>query len=222
LVRVALAVVGVLFVLLLVLQLIVPRIAEHVIRDRAAHYGRVLNVSVSAFPAIQLLWEDAQSGSLRYATASITQQQGLAELVRARGVNDLDVTAASMQIGALQLTGFVLHKRGAAVTLEGAVTEAALRAAVPGGLQLQEITANGQSIEVRAGSEVFGATVSARALVVASQGAIVVEPQGLLGAIAHVTLFADSRLYVQTIALTPLPGRGATWRLSLQGTLAGG
>jgi hypothetical protein len=220
-VRVALAAGGVLLVLLLAAQLLLPRWAEHVMRDRAARYGHVLQTHISAFPALQLLWEDAQSGSLRYASASISQQQAVSELTRARGVHDLDVTAESMQVGTLRLEGFAMHKRGDAIAVSGAVNEASLRAAAPAGLQLQEVSAEGTHIEVRAGGEFFGASVSARALVVASQGSIVVEPEGLIGAIAHVTLFSDPRLYVQAISLTPLPEQSATWRLNLQATLAG-
>jgi hypothetical protein len=221
-VRVAVVAVAVLLVVLVVLQLLLPRIAEHVARERAGRYGRVVDAHVSAFPAVQLLWEDAQSASLRYASASIGQQQAIGELVKASGVDDLDVTAASMQVGAVQFADFALHKRGSAVTVSGDLTEASLRAAAPAGLQLQEVVANGSQIEVRAAGEVFGATVSTRALVVVSQGEIVAEPEGLLGAVAHVTLFSDPRLDVQTLSLTPLGGQSATWRLELTATLAGG
>ena len=56
------ALIGGLLVLVLVLaQLILPRIAADRISSRIGRYGQVEHVSVSAWPALKLLWGDAGS-----------------------------------------------------------------------------------------------------------------------------------------------------------------
>jgi hypothetical protein len=205
------------------LQLLLPRIAEHVMRERAGRYGRVLEAHVSAFPAVQLLWEHAQSASLRYGSASMGQREAVDQLWSARGIDRLDVRAASLQVGAVRLQDVYVRKRGSAIEVTGTVSEAALRAAAPAGLEVQEVVAAGERVEMRVGADVFGARISARAQVVVSEGALVVEPQGLpLGGLARVTVFADPRLPVQGLALEPVAGQSGTWRVLLRATLAGG
>jgi hypothetical protein len=219
--RVALAAAGVVVVLLVVLQLVAPRVAEHVMRERAGRYGRVLEAHISAFPAVDLLWEHAQKASLRYASASMSQQQAVDELWSARGVNELQLSAASLQVGSVRLQNVSMHKRGNAIEMVGSVNEAALRNAAPAGTELLEVSAAGEHIEARGAAGVFGAKVSARGNVVVSEGAIVFEPQGLLGGFTRVTLFSDARLHVQTLSLTPLAGAATTWSLRLRATLVG-
>jgi hypothetical protein len=208
--------------LLLAAQLILPRVAEHVARERAGRYGTVLGVHVSAFPAVELLWEHAQSASLRYGSASMSQQQAVDQLAQARGIDRLDVTAASLQVGAVRLEDVVMHKHGAAVEMVGTVGEGTLRKALPAGMELRGVAVEGGSLEVHAAAEVFGARISVAARVVVAEGEIVVEPQGLpLGGLARVTVFSDPRLRVEALSFAPLAGQEATWRVNLRATLVG-
>src|SRR5207248_45620 len=56
---IAIATVGVIVLLLVVAQLVLPGIAEQRLRDRLSRNGTVIQVHVSAFPAIELLWHHA-------------------------------------------------------------------------------------------------------------------------------------------------------------------
>jgi len=57
---IALAIVlGVIVLLLIVAQLVLPGIAAHRLRDRLSKSGQVIDIQVSAFPAIELLWHQA-------------------------------------------------------------------------------------------------------------------------------------------------------------------
>src|ERR1700683_3297087 len=49
-------------------QLVLPSIAAQQLRDRLSKNGHVLSVSVSAFPAIELLWHDADKVVVRMAS----------------------------------------------------------------------------------------------------------------------------------------------------------
>jgi hypothetical protein len=219
---VALVGAGLVVVVLVAAQLILPRVAEHVARTRAARYGTVLGVHVSAFPAVELLWEHAQSASLRYGSASMSQQQAVDQLWQARGIDRLDVTAVSLQVGTVGLQDVVMHKRGAAVEVVGTVGEESVRKALPAGMELQGVAVEGGNLEVHAAAEVFGARISVAARVVLAEGAIVVEPQGLpLGGLARVSVFSDPRLRVEALSFAPVASQQATWRTSLRATLVG-
>ena len=54
--------------LLVVAQLTLPTIAEHRLRSRLEKFGTVQSVDVQAFPAITLLWKQADRVKVRMAT----------------------------------------------------------------------------------------------------------------------------------------------------------
>ena len=62
-----LATVGVVLLLLVVAQLALPGIAAQRIRDQLGPSGQVTSVDVSAFPAIELLWHQADSVTVHLA-----------------------------------------------------------------------------------------------------------------------------------------------------------
>ena len=60
-------------VLLLALaQLLLPRIAASRISSRVGRYGKVQSVSVSAWPALKLLWGKADSAQVRAGSLSLS------------------------------------------------------------------------------------------------------------------------------------------------------
>ncbi|MFZ0377875.1 MAG: hypothetical protein WAL38_08625, partial [Solirubrobacteraceae bacterium] len=61
----ALGVAGLVLLVLVVAQLVLPGIAADRLRDQLARSGTVISVKVSAFPAIELLWGDADSVVVR-------------------------------------------------------------------------------------------------------------------------------------------------------------
>jgi hypothetical protein len=93
------AVAGVILLVLVVGQLVLPGIAEQRLRDRLSRSGDVLSVDVHAFPAIELLWHHAdrvvvRMGRYRSSTGA------LGRLVSdAGGVGSLDVSAAQVDVG---------------------------------------------------------------------------------------------------------------------------
>ena len=64
---IALAVAGVVLLVLVVAQLVLPGVAEQELRDQLSQSGTVLEVKVSAFPAVKLLWHHADSVVVRMA-----------------------------------------------------------------------------------------------------------------------------------------------------------
>jgi hypothetical protein len=218
--RIALWGVGVLVVLLLAAQLLLPGLAAHTIRDRVGRYGPVLSAHVSAFPAIELLWGHAGSASLRTGSLRMTQSQAGDLLWSARGVDSLDVTAASVVVEPLRLDAVSMRKRGNAVRVLGTLTLADLRAALPPGVQVQVLSGGeAGALEVRVGGELLGVGASIVLVVAASEGKLVAQPRGLsLGGLTQVTLFFDPHLHVESATFTPLSGEGQSWRMDLRAT----
>src|ERR1700738_948787 len=97
--------------ILLVAQLALPSIATDRISSRVGRYGVLEKVSVSAWPAIELLWGSADSASVRAKRLRLSPSQAAKLLWEARGVDRLELTASELQVGPLRLSGARLHKR---------------------------------------------------------------------------------------------------------------
>jgi hypothetical protein len=211
---------GILVVLLIAAQLLLPGLAAHTMRDRVGRYGPVLSAHVSAFPAIELLWGHAGSASLRTGALRMTQAQASDLLWSARGVDSLDVSSTSVLVEPLRLQAVSMRKRGHAVRLLATLSLADLRAALPAGVQVQALPGGGEGgLELRVGGELFGVGASIAVVVAASEGKLVAQPRGLsLGGLTQVTLFADPHLRVESATFTPLAGGGESWRMDLRAT----
>src|SRR5579859_6167414 len=127
----ALGVVVLVIVLLAIAQLVLPGIAAQSLRDRLQRSGQVLEVEVHAFPAVELLWHQADSVVVRLGR--YTSRPGhLASLLDQAGeVGSLSASVAELDTGLLTLHDATLHKRGAELTGTAQVTEADLRRALP-------------------------------------------------------------------------------------------
>ena len=75
---IAAGVVVLVVVLLGVAQLVLPGIAASSIRDRLSRSGKVLDVQVSAFPAIELLWHQADRVVVRMSELPLDRQRAVA------------------------------------------------------------------------------------------------------------------------------------------------
>src|ERR1700742_2588000 len=127
----AIAVAGLVVVLLVVAQLVLPGIAGQRLRDRLSRSGRVLQVHVSAFPAIKLLWHDADTVVVRMATYSATPSSLPSTLDQTGSVGSRHASAQTFRDGLLTLHDASLVKQGNRLTGSAVVAEADLRAAVP-------------------------------------------------------------------------------------------
>ncbi len=225
--RIALGV-AVLAVLALVLaQAILPTVVANRVRDHVSRYGSVKSASVSAWPAIELLWGKADSAKLSAGSLSATPAQLAALLWEANGVNDMTMTAEEMTLrGAGPLNGLTLRnvrteKRGAQITESGTFTQQQLDEALPGGFRVQLVASGGGQVQVRASGGLFGAQMSIPALLKPLEGRLVVEPQGFpLAGLATVTLLSDPHLKVQSIAVAVIGRQPLTYRLSLGASLS--
>ncbi len=200
--RLLLGAVGGVIALLGLTQLLLPRLAAHSLRDELARYGPVYSASISAFPALELLWRHAQSASANVGPVKMTTAQANSLLWEARGVERVDLHATAMHVGPLEMQQVVMRKRGTALSIEGRLTDADVRAALPAGTDAQILGTTPAGIELRVSGGLFGVGSSLRVLLSARDGHIVGQPTGVPFASAlTLTLFSASHMYVRSLAL---------------------
>jgi hypothetical protein len=207
-VRIALVGAGGLVAVLVLAQLALPTIAARIARDRIAKYGTVRSVSVSALPAIQLLWGSAQSASINAGSLRMSQSQADALLPQLRGIARVDLTADSLQIGSFRLRDARLRKRDAELYIVGTLGQSDLQSTLPAGVQARPLASAAGRVEMLVSGSVLGFGVSVRALLDAREGKLIAQPQGLpFAGLARITVFSDPGLAVQRFGLTILPDR---------------
>jgi hypothetical protein len=214
---IALVVAGVLLLVLIVAQLVLPRVAEQELRDQLSQSGTVLEVKVRAFPAVKLLWHHADSVVVRmghYRSGSGTLGTRLGETA---GVSKLDASVQEFDSGALTARNATLVKRGDQLTGAGTVLTADLRAAVPFLDNVQPIASGDGRLTLRGTASLLGLNASVNATVSAVNGALVVAPDVPFGGIATITLFNDQHVKVQSVSAVAVPGG---FRVSAEATVS--
>jgi len=200
---------GVLLLVLLVLvvaQLVLPGIAEQRLRDRLAHSGKVLEVQVDAFPAIELLWHRADHVVIRMASYR-SSASTLSNMVgQVTDTGSLAASAGELDTGLLTLRDATLQKRGNELTGRATVTEADLRSSLPVLDSVAPVSSSGGQLTLQGTATVLGVTATVDATVRALNGALVVTPDVPFGGLATITLFSSPAIAVQGITATPVPG----------------
>jgi hypothetical protein len=197
---------GVVLAVLIVAQLVLPGIAAQRLRDRLARSGAVLEVKISAFPAIELLWHQADSVTVRLGRYRAGASDIGATLGETANVGTIDASVQELDSGALTLRNVKLTKRGSELTSAATITEADLRSAVPFLQNVQPIASGGGQLTLRGTASLLGLTASVDVTVAAQNGAIVVAPDVPFGGIATITLFNNEHVRVQSVSAVTAPG----------------
>lgn len=203
---IALAVAGVVLLVLIVLQFVLPGVAEQELRDQLSQSGKVLSVKVSAFPAIKLLWHHADSVVIRMGRYQSGAGPLGDRLGQTAGVGKLDASVQEFRSGALTLRDATMTKRGNELTGSATVLNADLRAAVPFLNDVQPIASGDGRLTLRGRASLLGLNATVDATVSALNGALVVAPNVPFGGIATITLFNDPHVQVQSVGAAAVPG----------------
>jgi hypothetical protein len=197
---------GALILLLVVAQLVLPGIAEDRLHDRLAKSGQVLEVHVSAFPAIQLLWHNADSVKVRLGRYRSDSGQISKLLSDAGGVGSIDASIQELDSGLLTVHDATLRKRGDELTGTATVTEADVVRAFPILQSVQPVASGNGQLILRGTASLFGVTATVDATVAAQGGKLVVQPNVPFGGLATVTVFSDPHVSVEGVAAAPAAG----------------
>ena len=207
--RTALIAAGALVVVVLLLaiaQLVLPGIAAQSIRDRLSRSGRVLDVQVSAFPAIELLWHHADRVVVRMASYHSNAATLSSNLGQVGDVGTLDASANLFTTGLLTVRNATLGKRGNELTAAATVTEADLRSSLPVLDSVQPVASSNGEITLQGTGTVLGVTATVDATVRPENGALVVSPDAPFGGLATITVFSHPGIAVQRVSAASAPG----------------
>ncbi len=201
-----LATAGVVLLVLVLAQLFLPGIAAQRLRDDLEKSGTVLEVKVTAFPAIQLLWHQADSVVVRMGSYRSGVGHLGSTLAGAVDAGTIDASAQQLAVGPLTLRNGTLRKRGSELTGAATVTEADLRSAVFFLDNVEPIASENGRLTLRGTASFLGLTATVDATVAAQNGALVVAPDVPFGGIATLTLFSNPHVDVQSVSATTVPG----------------
>ena len=110
--RWALAVTAAVVVVLAASQLFVPEIAERQTEDRLEAGGGTASVSLSAFPALRLLFDDGSRFQARASGLDLDLNQRVNVLDRLDGFSEVDVLIDDLVAGPLEISRFQLTRDG--------------------------------------------------------------------------------------------------------------
>lgn len=192
--------------LLVASQVLLPIVAEDRLRGELSDTGRVTSIQVSAFPALKLLGERADSVRVRLSSATIGTGDLGDRLASTARTDRLDARVDSLSLGPLKVRNVTLRKRGSALTGSASVRSADL----PVGIR--PISSSGGTLVLEADV----GPLSARARLSASDGALIVAPDGALGGLASLTLFEDPRVEVRSVSAT---GNADAFTINARGTV---
>jgi hypothetical protein len=206
--RIAVALAAGILLVLVLGQLLLPGIAANRITTRLSRYGSVESVRVKAFPALKLLWHDADSVTVKARSLTLTPAQADSLVWEGRGLNDIDLTASSMSLGPLRLADVSVHKRAKSLTGVAQMATTDANGALPQGFGLQLLGSEGGEVKVRASGGLFGVGGSVDAEVLASEGKLVARPLGFPLEGLTLTLFSEPHVYVAGVGARAINGPG--------------
>jgi hypothetical protein len=182
--------------LLVASQLLLPRLAESRLRSELAKTGSVTSVEVHAFPALKLLVKRADSVRVRMRTARIGAGDLGDRLAGTRRTHSLDARVTTASLGPLKLRDVRLEKDGDELSGSASLDDSDLQSALPVDLGLHPVSSSDGALVMEADV----GPVAIRARLSASDGALLIAPDGLLGGFASVRVFDDPRVRVLSVA----------------------
>ncbi len=197
-------------------QLLLPRFAASRISSRVGRYGTVQGVSVSAWPAVRLLWGSAGSVTVTALDLKMSPPQAADLLGEGGGAEHVHASAQRLLLGPLELTDVSLSGHGRDLSARASVSNEAIASVLPPGVQVQLLQSRGGRVLARVSGGLFGVGATLDAVAEASDGAIVVHPRGLLLQALSLRLFSDPRVRVLGLAASAGPGG---YRLAVSATL---
>jgi hypothetical protein len=216
---IAFVVLGGAALVLVLAQVLLPGIAASRVSSRVGRYGKVESVSVSAWPALKLLWGSVDSVRVRAGSLALSAAQAAKLAWEARGVASMDVTATSVRLGSLHVSEASVHKRGSALSAQALIGEADVRAALPGGFTVALVKSEGGKVQVRASGGLFGVGAAVDAVAGAREGKLVAHPLGFLVEGLRLTLFSEPHVYVEGVGASVVSEQPLSYRLSMSASL---
>ena len=180
-------------------QLILPSIAARVIRDSIAG-GEGVQVSVSATPAVKLLFGSADRVTVRMQRLQSAQSNDASLIAQAGAAHDLDASIGELRTNGLLLSNVSLRKRGSEMSATATVNRSVVAAMLPLNLRLAAQPGTADGIVATGSFQLLGATSTVNAVVAAVGGRIVLSPDlPALGRLVNLTIFSAPAFWFDSV-----------------------
>ena len=204
----------------LVAQLALPGIAADHVRDQLQKSGRVLDVEVSAFPALELIFHQADSVTVRMASYRSGTSQLTSLLQESGDVGTLHASAATFTDGLLTLHNATLTKHGNTLTGTAQVHESDLTHAIPLIKSVTPIASSGGTLTLQGTAAIpFLGNVTVPFVVQVEGGELIAKPAislPVVGGLFTLKLFSNPHVRITSVSAAKAAG-GFT--VSATGTL---
>lgn len=198
-----------------VTQLWLPSIAADNLKTSLSRNGQRVRVHVSAFPALELLFGQADSVDVTIGKLVSRGHHVGSLLGRAANVGTLTAHVAELDTHGLVLTNVALVKRDNSLRGTASVTRSAVQTALPLHLTVTPDQPATNGLLVRGQVTILGHHVAVTADLHADNGKIVLSPHlsgigAVIGSV-HVTVFSDPAVWVDRAGAVV---RGSSYDLS--------
>lgn len=191
-------------------QLFLPGIAARRIASMLERHATGVHVSVSAFPAVELLFGQADSINIRIrrmVSGSAHTAHLLAEMQK---VGTLNAHVDQLDAHGLVLTDVTLRKRANAVAGSAKLSRGAIQAALPINMRLAAHGVGSNGIAIDGRFDVLGHKVNAPVEITAMNGKIVLRPalsgiESVLNGLS-LTIFSNPALAVRRVTAAQVDG----------------
>jgi hypothetical protein len=205
--RALLALAGILLVVLIAAQLLLPGIAADRLRSELDKQGSDAQVEVKALPAVKLLWGRADEvtvsvANLRPDEEDSSSGDSLPDLIaQTDATKRLDVHVKVLEDRLLRMQDVRLRKDGDALTAVVELRKSDIDRALPAHLRLTDRDVP-DGLAVAGTTDVFGEQLEVEASIYADDdGSLVLEPEDIpLGELVSVPIFEDERVAVDSIS----------------------
>ncbi|MHB8531539.1 MAG: LmeA family phospholipid-binding protein [Solirubrobacteraceae bacterium] len=193
---------GALLLLTGIAQVVLPGIAASRIESTLLANATGVSVRVSAFPAVELLFGDAERITVHAREMRAGGHGSLQALLgKAASVERLDVTVDHMYVLGLRVDGVALHKRGRTITAVTTVSRRAIDEVLPANISMAGSQEGERSLRLTLRASVLGHRVSGSAQLLVAGGALRISPDIPILSLLSMTVFEDPQLAVTSIAM---------------------
>jgi hypothetical protein len=204
-VRIGVRAIAVAAIVVALAQLIGPAVAAKVVAGKVGRYGTVRKVSVKAWPAVKLLWREADEVSVDAGTLRLSPEEAVALLREGSSTDEVDARAQAVDVSGLRLRSVRFEKDGRRMRAEGTVSEADVAEVLPPGVGVALLGSEEGTVRVKVSGGLFGVGVSVEAVARAEDGKLVARPEGLLSGL-KLTIFESGDVYVEGVEARALAG----------------
>jgi hypothetical protein len=183
-------------------QIFLPTLAADRLRSSLEAHGEGVHVSVSAFPAVELLFDRADRVTVAARRLLPSDHGNVSMLLeRVSRADRLDASIGSIDADGLPLQDVSLHKRDRQVRASATVTMRAIEAALPHQMTVSRLTEGATGSSFTISVHAFGKSLRVTARLIARDGKLVIEPASPVLSFLHITVFADPQVRIESVSV---------------------